>query len=152
METQRRWIWRISILLAVVALVAIFVFRANPPKERAEIQREKVAYTTGTFVSGPLTVEAGGFLNFRFILNGKKRLNGKFTTVGYKGNVDCMVLDEKNFELFKNRQEFQRRVGTGSIPGGKIDRVFEPGTYYLVFNNLAGRKKIDLAEADFSIE
>lgn len=152
METQRRWIWQGAILIGVVALVAIFVFRANPPKERAETQREKVAYTTGAFVSGPVTVEAGGFLNFKFVLNSKKRLNGKFTTAGYRGKVDCLVLDEKNFELFKNGGEFQRRIGTGAIPGGKIDRTFDPGIYYLVFDNRNGKEKVDLAEADFSIE
>jgi hypothetical protein len=152
MEAQRRWIWRGATLIAVVALVAIFVFRANPPKERAEARREKVAYTTGPFVSGPVTVEAGSYLNFKFVLNSKKRLSGKFTTAGYRGKADCMVLDEKNFEVFKTGGEFQKIVGTGSIPGGKIDRAFEPGTYYLIFDNRLGKEKMDLAEADFSIE
>ncbi len=152
MEAQRRWIWQGAIVLGVVALAAIFVFRANPPKERADKQSEKVTYTTGAFVTGPITIEAGGFLNFKFVLNGKKRLNGKFATAGYKGKIDCMVLDEKNFELFKNGGEFKRIVGTGAIPGGKIDRSFDPGTYYLVFDNRLGKESVDLAESDFSIE
>jgi hypothetical protein len=152
MEIQRRWIWQGAIVLGIVAFVAILIFKANPPKERVELDRPKISHTSGSFVSGPATVDPESFLNYKFTLNTKKRLVGKFTTAGYKGKVECLVLDEKNFELFKNGGEFQRRVGTGSIPGGKIDRTFDPGIYYLVFDNRLGKEKVDLAEADFSIE
>lgn len=152
MEIQRRWIWQGAIVLGIAAFVAILVFKANPPKERIEMERPKISYTSGSFVSGPVTVELGSFLNYKFVLNSRKRLIGKFTTAGYRGKVDCLVLDEKNFESFKNGGDFQKLVGTGSIPGGKIDRSFDPGTYHLVFDNRIGKEKVDLAEADFSIE
>lgn len=152
MEIQRRWIWQGAIVLGIAAFVAILVFKANPPKERIEMERPKIAYTRGAFVSGPLTVEPGSFLNYKFITNSRKRLTGKFTTAGYRGKIDCIVLDEKNFELFKAGGVVQKIVGTGSIPGGRIDRSVDPGTYHLVFDNRLGKEKVDLAEADFSIE
>lgn len=152
MEIQRRWIWQGAIVLGITAFVAILIFKANPPKERVELDRPKISYTSGSFVSGPITVDPESFLNYKFTLNTKNRLTGKFTTAGYKGKIECLVLDEKNFELFKIGGEFQKTVGTGSIPGGKIDRTFDPGTYYLVFDNPRGKEKVDLAEADFSIE
>ena len=152
MVIQRRWLWQGAVVLGIAAFVVILVFKANPPKQRSEMERPKISYTSGAFVSGPVTVEAGGFLNYKFVLNSRKRLVGKFTTAGYKGKIDCIVLDEKNFELFKTGGEVQKLVGTGSIPGGKIDRSIDPGTYYLVFDNRLGKEKIDLEEADFSIE
>lgn len=152
MEIQRRWIWQGAIFFGVVAFVAILFFKANPPREHLDRDRPKITYTSGAFVSGPITVEPGGFLNYKFVINSRKRLSGKFTSAGYKGKVDCFVLDEQNFESFKTGGEFKKIVGTGAIPGGKIDRPLEPGTYYLVFDNRLGKEKVELAEADFSIE
>jgi hypothetical protein len=152
MEIQRRWIWQGAIILGIAAFVAILIFRANPPKERAELERPTVAYTSGTFVSGPLTVEPSTYLHFKFVLNGQKTLVGKFTTAGFKGKIECLVLDDKNFELLKNGSEFQKIVGTGSIPGGKVNRSLAGGTYYIVLDNRPGKEKVDLAEAVFSVE
>jgi hypothetical protein len=52
-----------------------------------------------------------------------------------KSKVAIVVVEEANFEKWKLQTDFKPRVGTGYVPGGKINPVLEPGTYFLIIDN-----------------
>lgn len=140
-------------VIAFAAIVAaIFLFRANPPAEvrtKNEIKRE---FTYGNFVSGPLTVPKNELLAFKFELNRKAGLTGKFVTENYKPRIAVSVVSPEALETMKSGGEITPITTTGEVPGGIITRKLEPGAYYVVFDNRRGSGDVLVQEADFTIE
>lgn len=152
MDKFRPHIFFTAIVLFAAAVVAILLFRANPPVEKQVQNKPKREFTYGNFIQGPVIAPKGEMLAFKFDLNRKASLNGKFATQNYRPRLTCYVVTAENFELMKNGAEFQSVTSTGEVPGGRVTRTFEPGIYYVVFDNRKGAADIVISEADFSIE
>ncbi len=139
----------------IVAVIAIFIianaYRVNrtTPKPAATVAPK---YTYGTVVDEKLIVEKGGYRHFRFDLNRRTKLAGRYITERRASNVGLLILDDDNFKKFVAGEEFKIEVRTGNIPGGQVDRMMEPGTYYLVFDNRHEPEFDRVVEASFAVD
>jgi ferric-dicitrate binding protein FerR (iron transport regulator) len=151
MERFRRFIWQAAVLVFVAAVVALLMYRANRADHRSEPGAAKIEYTFGTIIDGPINVDPGSFLNFRFDLNRRTMLKGEFTTLAGKTKIACFVVDARNFDLLGSGSEFEKVVNTGDVLAGKIFKKLEPGTYHLVFDNRGGDAAVR-ANTNFAVD
>lgn len=128
---------QLSAAVLLAAAVIILIFRANRPAPPTEIPETSAAskYTFGTIIDAPVVVPPNGFVSYKVDFNRRVNLKGEFQTGNIKVRVECLVLDAQNFEAWKLNTENRRISATGYVPGGKIIRVLEPGTYYIVIAN-----------------
>lgn len=152
MDRIRPHILFVAVIAFAVIVAAILLFRANPPAEVRTKRETKKAFTYGNFVTGPLTVPKNELLAFKFELNRKAGLKGKFVTENYKPRLAVVVVSPEGLETMKSGREVTPITTTGEVPGGVVNRSFEPGTYYVVFDNRKGSEDVLVQEADFSIE
>ena len=68
-----------------------------------------------------------------------------------KARVAVLVVDETDFEKWKQQSEFKGRVSTGYVPGGKINPVLEPGSYYLIIDNRANETPLSV-QTNFTLQ
>lgn len=152
MDKIRPHILFTAVIAFAVVVVAIFFFRANPPAEKLPARQTPKEFTYGNFISGPLTVPKGELLAYKFELNRKAGLTGKFVTENYRPKISVYLVSPENLELMKSGSEFSSITTTGEVPGGKVTRTLEPGAYYVVFDNRKGSNDAVVPEVDFSIE
>ena len=130
------WQWPAILSVVVVILLGIQMLRVNKRDETPVPTNTPTKYSTpGPVVSGDLKIGGGEFLANRIALNRRAKLSGEFQTGSVKNRVAIVVVDEENFEKWKQRSDFTSRVVTGYVPGGKISPTLEPGTYFLVIDN-----------------
>jgi hypothetical protein len=128
--------WPLIAVTVVAALILIQLMRVNTPEKIPVESAPALAYSKpGPLLSGNYTVGAGEFLSNQINLNRRAKLSGEFQTGSMKSKVAIVVVDEANFEKWKLQNDFKARVGTGYVPGGKINPVLEPGTYFLIIDN-----------------
>ena len=140
-RTQRRqgtWLWPVVIAAVVVALVCIQFLRVNRPQETATSEPPTVYTPAGSLVDGQVIAPAKDFYSSRIELNRRSRLTGSFRTPNILTRVTVLVLTEDNFENWKSGADHQALAQTGSVPGGKINVVLEPGVFFLVIDNRQG--------------
>jgi hypothetical protein len=129
-------LWPIIAITVVAALIVIQALKVNKSEETPVAAPVPVAYSTpGPLLSGNITIGGGEFSSNRISLNRRAKLSGEFQTGSVKSKVAVVVVDEQNFEKWKLQADFKSRVGTGYVPGGKINPVLEPGTYFLIIDN-----------------
>lgn len=146
------WQWPVIISVVVVILLGIQMLRVNKPDETPVPTDTPVTYATpGPVVSGDLKIDGGEFLATRIQLNRRSKLSGEFQTGSVKNRVAIVVVDEENFEKWKQRTDFKSRVGTGYVPGGKISPTLEPGVYFLIIDNRENSDQQPV-RADFTLE
>lgn len=152
MDKVRPHIITVSVLLFAAILIAIFLFRANPPANSPRIDQPVRQFTYGNFIDQPFRVPKGELVAYKFDLNRKATLKGKFSTIDYKPRLTVFVVTPADLEAMKSNLDFASITTTGEVPGGLITRNFEPGSYYVVFDNRKGLEDIGIQEALFSIE
>ncbi len=141
-----------GIIVVVIAILVIGnAYRVNRPVQKP-MAPPAPKYTYGTVVDEQFVVEKGSHRRFRFDLNRSTKLIGKYITAKRASNVGLLVLDEENYKKFEAREEFKPTVRTGNIPGGQVDRMMEPGTYYLVFDNTHEPEFDRVVEASFAVD
>ena len=146
------WRWPAIISIVVVILLGIQMLRVNKSDEAPVATTVPVVYATpGPILSGEHTIAAGDFLATRFALNRRAKLSGEFQTGSVKKKVGIVVVDEQNFENWKQQIEFAARAQTGHVPGGKINPTLEPGTYFLIIDNRVSEDP-KTVRVDFSLE
>ncbi len=146
------WLWPVTIFIVVVMLLSIQMLRVNKPEEAPAAGTAPIAYSTpGPLLSGELEVGGGDFLSKQVNLNRRAKISGEFQTGSVKSKVAVVVVDEMNFEKWKQQTDFKQRVGTGYVPGGKISPVLEPGTYFLIIDNRVNGNPLSL-QANFNLE
>jgi hypothetical protein len=85
-------------------------------------------------------VGARDFTPFKVVLTPdmtNARLEGTFSASGANGDVEITLLDEAQFDLWKNRQKFAAAYQSGRVTSGQlqVNLPSRPGTYFLVFSN-----------------
>lgn len=144
--------WPVIAVVVVLALAAIQVIRVNRFEKKVDEQVPTTKYTgAGPLLTGNLSIEANTFHATRMDLNRKARLTGKFNTPSSKQRVMVLVLDDANFENWKAQREYRAVVTTGVVPGGRINPVVGPGTFFLVIDNRAS-DKTQSVETDFILD
>ena len=129
-------LWPIIAITVVAILIIIQALRVNKVDETPVTATAPKSYSTpGPVVSGNVTIGGGEFLSNEITLNRRAKLSGEFQTGSVKSKVAIVVVEEANFEKWKLQTDFKPRVGTGYVPGGKINPVLEPGTYFLIIDN-----------------
>lgn len=124
-----------AVILIVAAAVAGFQFlRANRPEPQA-IASQAPIYTRGAVVDGLLNIPADEYRSFRLNFNKKTKILGTHWTGNSRKRVLVLILAESDFEKWKAGQEFNAVTQTGFVPRGKVERVMDPGVYYLVYDN-----------------
>ena len=146
------WTWPQIFFVVIILLGAVHIYRVNAVRPATVVGPLPFKSTTGTVVDGPIIVTAGGFLSFKMDFNSRVKLKGWFSTNSKANRLECLVLTQDAFELWKLGKEFQAIAKTGFIPGGRIERVLEPETYYLVFDNRQHGEPEKIFEALFKIE
>ncbi|MGQ0541420.1 MAG: hypothetical protein ACT4O9_06170 [Blastocatellia bacterium] len=138
-----------GVLLLLIVINAIRINRTEPPPARPE---PIVENTLGTIVVGTVNVPAKDFLSYRIAVAKRSKVFGRFTVGGQKPRVGCYLLDSANFEKWRNGSQFATIVSTGVVPGGRIERTVEPGTYFLVLDNRHSAEVPAVVDANFSVE
>lgn len=136
----RSWIrsWPVIITVVVAILAGLNVLRVNQPKRDALSAPDASYSTEGPLVVGRLTIPPNDFYSRRIELNRPTRLNGSFRTPNVRMNVSVVVLTEREFERWRAGSDFAFIVQTGFVPGGKVNPVLEPGSYFLIVDNRPG--------------
>lgn len=137
-RTTRRsaafWLTLVFCLLA--ALFLINLVRVNVPDRKTAAATPFVApHTEGTIASEVARIDAGGFLSFRANFIHRATVNGQFRVDGNGPWVTFLILDEDNYQKWRAGEEFAAAVSTGRVPSGRVARVLEAGTYFLIFDN-----------------
>jgi hypothetical protein len=144
------WNWQRTVALAVAVLAVLQIFRANRPDAGTAVPPAP-RYTTGTIVDAAIELAPHEFVSYKAEFNRRTKLTGDFQTGQIKVRVECLVLDEANFEAWRSGQAFKSISATGYVPGGRVVRVLEPGIYYVVISNRDGGEA-KVVNAKFAVE
>lgn len=142
--------WPVIIAVVLTALAVFQLVRVNAPQQEQPVA-ESFHVTEGSVMDGNYTVSANNFLAVQMDFNHRVKLTGWFRTPSLKMLLACVVLDAENFERWKRGFEYKRLAETNVIPGGKINLVIDPGTYYLVLDNRRSAKDQPV-EAHFDVD
>ena len=145
------WQWPVIAIVVLLGLAAIQIVRVNRPKEIPPPSNTPAYSTPGPLLSGTVQIGGGEFLSKPITLNRRAKLSGEFRTGSIKSRVAVIVVDEANFERWKQNVENVSNVATGYVPGGKISPVLGPGFYFLVIDNRANENSVSVA-AEFVLE
>lgn len=126
--------WPLILIAVIMILGGIQLITVNPPVP-TQPQPEKFYTNSGPILEGNYTLPGRNYLAVRMDFNRRVKLTGRFRAAERKMLVSCIVLDAGNFELWKSGAKYLRLAETGYLPGGRINLVIEPGTYYLVLDN-----------------
>lgn len=151
MESARSFIFLGAIALLAFAVVALVLFRANPPVETNSNVQPKREFTFGNFIQGSQLVPKGELLAFKFELNRKTTLRGNFSTPRNDVRINCLIITAEDLAALKEQREVKPLIETGIVPKGEITRQFGPGEYYVVFDNRNGEKDLPLTDVYFSV-
>lgn len=148
------WFWLKVVLGVVVVIAAIQFYRVNRPEPMTAPIETSVAaqYSEGEIVNEYMTVEPGEFRFFKINLNRRATLSGNFKIAAKSPWIDCLILDEANFEKWKASGEFTSLVKTNPVPVGRIHRELAAGVYFLVFDNRSSKEKPAALEASFALK
>lgn len=144
------WAGIIGVVLIIIAVIQIF--RVNPPAQPAADAEPKIKWTEGVVFSGPAEVAAGEFLSYPIDLNRKATLKVFFTTGKHDKKVNSLVINEKDFNMWKSGSEVPNVTATGPVPRGTITRVLEPGRFVFILDNRSGTETVKLSESDIRVE
>ena len=144
--------WTGIVLISAVGLAAIWVVRQNPPSTPAGAAENKVTWTSGKIVEGPIEVEGRGHVSYLMNLNKRSTLRATFTTGDSAKRLTFSVLKAADMERWKAGEEVKLLTNTGQVPRGTVTRVLEPGSYIIVLDNRAGSEPMRLVESDFEVE
>ncbi len=148
------WFWLKVGLGVVVVLAAIQFYRVNRPEPVTAPSDTPVAaqYSEGEIVNGNVAIEPGEFRFFRINLNHRATLRGNFKISAKSPWIECLILDEANFEKWKANGEFTFLVKTNPVPVGRVHRDLGAGIYILVFDNRSSKEKPAALEALFALK
>src|SRR5829696_4697757 len=150
-EAKRSPSFWLSAVLCVLALLFVLnVLRVNRQTETINTQVAIVPeHTEGPIANERATIEAGAFLPYRVNFNHRDTIEGTFRVVRSEPRIAVYILDEANFQKWNSNQEYATAAFTGTVPAGRVARVLEPGTYYLIFDNRFSEKPA-VVDIDFA--
>lgn len=105
-----------------------------------------------SIVNSSFTVAPGQFKYFPFNVATFSNINGRFRAQGGSGNdIEVIVLDSDALENFRNGHRVGTFYNSGKMTVGTININLNPGSYYLVFNNVYSMLTNKAVEANVSI-
>ncbi len=143
--------WLKVVVVVAIALIVINAFRVKPPPEKVANSDPPVENTKGVLVDGPVAIEPDGFVSHRMSFPYRSTVKGMFRVRERGPRVTAMILDEENLNKWRQGSEYAAATSTGRVPAGRISRVLEAGTYFLVFDNRDGNKPL-VVDASFTVE
>jgi hypothetical protein len=148
---RRPWPW--LLLTVLVFLVAVQIFRVNSLQggENVDASGKPVFWTRGEIFSGRQIVPGGRFLAARIDLNKRSSLTGWFKVTDTKERINCVLLPASELDPWRNGLEHRRIAETGYVPGGRVSRELEPGSYLLILDNQSSPVDREVT-ANFSVE
>jgi hypothetical protein len=150
LANERIWFW-VKIAIVVLVILAVFqLFRVN--NEQPTVGPMVVRYTHGSVIEGAVKVPAGNFLSYRIDLNRAVTLRGYFDTMSDGSRIECLVLDEVNFEKWKGLDDFVAISETGHLPTAILNPRIGPGIYHLVFSGRMNPYTDVSFQADFDVD
>lgn len=148
-----RWSWTGIFVIAALVIGGLFLVKVNPPESVRDASATPTpVWTTGSILSGPAELPAGGLLTFALDLNHKTTFNGYFRTGDNEKKVGCTIIKKDDLDKWKAGMEVPIFTDTGPVPRGTIKRVFDAGRYLLILDNRSNPEPIRLIETDFSVE
>src|SRR6476661_4978935 len=129
------WNWQRTAVVAIAILAGLQFFRANLPLTAPAEELPAKRYTTGVIVDAPVVIPPRDHLSYKAEFNRRTKITGEFFTANNKIRIECLLLDAANYELWNASSTYRSISATGYVPGGKVVRVVEPGTYYIVISN-----------------
>lgn len=89
-------------------------------------------------LGGPLTPEnfgvgAGSYQSWSFEVSRSARVFGQFRTQG--GEINVLVIDEQDFEAFRNGKGGHSYYDSGRVGGGQVELRLRSGRYVVIFDN-----------------
>jgi len=109
-----------------------------------------VQYSEGEIATGQISIEPSGFMSYRVNLNHRATINGSFRVAEKDPWITCLILDDANFEKWRDGSEFTPVNSTGRVPIGRVSREVGPGIYFLVFDNRASQNESAFVDVAFS--
>lgn len=148
------WTWPQVFIVVLLVLGGIQFYRVNTDRSVATTGATQTPFisTMGIVVEGPVTIEAESFLTFKMDFNSRVTFKGWFAVTSKNSRIDCLLLNKEAFELWKNGGEYKAVAHTGYLPGGRIERVLEPDTYYLIFDNRLSGKLVKNIDTYFKVD
>ena len=153
-EQKRSAGWGVSwagiVLVVVFVIVVFWIFKQNPPEASGTVEK-KPMWTTGTIVSGPLEVEAGGVLTFPMNLNKKSALDVSFFTGDSQRRLGLVIVRKivqdhgGRVEVGNRPEPFPLPEMPGSDEGGAVANDV-PGAYVNVLF-----AKLEKSDDNFSV-
>ena len=154
-EQKRSAGWGVSwagiVLVVVFVIVVFWIFKQNPPEASGTVEK-KPMWTTGTLVSGPLEVEAGGVLTFPMNLNKKSALDLSFFTGDSQRRLGLVIVNAADLDRWKAGEEVKLVTQTGTVPRGIVKRKMDPGNYVIVLDNRMNQETMRIPESNFSVQ
>lgn len=91
-------------------------------------------------VNGSFVVEPRTFKDFKLVVPTgirNARVEGTFSASGARNDIEVMLLDEHEFQNWRNRHKFTATYDSGRVTAGKINVALpaDPATYVIVFSN-----------------
>ena len=139
-----------AVILLLLAFNFYFVNRTDSPATSPTPL--PVQYTEGAIVDGQISIEPGATMPYRFDLNHRSTINGNFRVVGKDPWIACLILDATNYQKWRAGTDFTAITSTGLVPVGRVFRMVDPGTYFLVFDNRSSQEKNAVADVSFSVK
>jgi hypothetical protein len=88
------------------------------------------ALTPETFV-----VDPGSYRHWAFEVSRSARVFGQFRAQGGGNDIRVLLIDENEFENFRNGRDVRSYYTSGQVSAGQMDLRLRYGRYVLIFDN-----------------
>ena len=112
--------------------------------------------TVQVVMAGPLTppsfaVDSGSYRSWLFEVSRSARIYGRFH-VQDKGELSVLLIDENEFENFRNGREVRTYYSSGMTNEGAIDTRLYAGRYVIIFDNQFSRYSNKTVHSNLQID
>ena len=95
-----------------------------------------LALSGGQLTPEAFVVERASYRNWGFQVSRSARVFGRFRAQGGSGNdIRVFVIDEDEFENFRNGRDVRSYYSSGQVSSGQIDLRLRFGRYEIIFDN-----------------
>lgn len=82
-----------------------------------------------------ITVKEGSYAWFDYNFTETTELKGRFRATGGKNDIEVYIMDDDNFENWKNGNQSRSYYFSGRVTVANFNVRLAKGSYHLVFNN-----------------
>jgi hypothetical protein len=82
-----------------------------------------------------ITIKAGGYTWFDYDFTETTTLKGRFRATGGKNDIEVYIMDEDNFENWRNGNQSRSYYFSGRVTVANFNVSLPKGKYHLIFSN-----------------